>query len=95
MKARRNTTTRVAVKDIQAIQRLLKHFLELGGPTAKQQRRVRQTIRQLHGLQVDLEDRGAVIPDRLVRHVLWALAQVPGFLKRKRSVLDEILDRKK
>lgn len=93
-KARRHAATHVAVEDIQAIQRLLKHFLELGGPTAKQRRRVRQTIRQLHGLQVGFQDRGAVIPDRLVRHVLWALAQIPGFLNRRRSMLDEILDRR-
>lgn len=93
-KARIYAATRIAVEDIQAIQRLLKNFLELGGPTAKQRRRVRQTIRQLRGVEVDVEDCNAVIPDRLVRHVLWSLAQVPGFLKRGRSMLEEILDRR-
>ena len=93
-KARRHAATRIAVEDIQAIQRVLKKFLGLGGPTAKQRRRVRQTIRQLRELQVDAEDCDAVIPDRLVRHVLWSLAQVPVFLMRRRSVLDETLDRR-
>jgi len=93
-RARRRAGTRIAVGDIRAIRQVLKRYLKLGGPTAKQRRRVRQTIQKLRGLREDTEDSSASIPDRLVRHILWSLAQVPRSLKRKRNMLDAHRDRR-
>lgn len=92
-RARRRARTRLAVRDIQAISEVLEHFLRRGGPTAKQRRRVSQTIQKLRGVREDAGNDIASIPTRTVRHVLWSLAQVPRFLRRKRNLLDALRDR--
>lgn len=93
-RARRRANTRIAVGDIRAIRQVLERYLTLGGPTAKQRRRVRYTIQKLRGLREDTENNTAAIPNRLIRHILWSLAQVPRSLRRKREVLDAHRDRK-
>ena len=88
-RGRRGNRTCLAVADIQAIRRALKAFLRVGGPNAKQRRRVRRTNSKLHGVRV--KNGYIELPNRLVREVLWCLAQVPHFMSEERALLDEFL----
>lgn len=92
---RQGAKTRLAVKDIRAIRQVLEDFLRLGGSTARQRRRVRQTLQKLRGLREDAGSGTASITHSAVRHVLWSLAQVPRFLSRRRNLLDAVRDRRR